>query len=251
MVVAAFAISLVVHALAILLYPVVLDRVATEPDDPDAPPVARDVPEIVLIEPVTPEEVEAPVEEPELEAPVPEVDPVLPERPAEEVPEVDPGELPAEPEVEEQRMPAAERLRPRLGTTPELWTFSDPEALELTPEEKAELRIRAAIHAVGDSLTAEEERELAAREWTYTDEDGETWGISPGTIHLGDREIPVPFAFTPPPGRQDAVDQMQQELWEFGPAQSLQNVREVWRERIEAIRERRDAERADSTQHRP
>lgn len=253
MVLAAFAISLVLHVLGILLYPVFLERAATDPDDPEPPPIHREIPELVLIEPVEPEDVEAPVEEPDVEVPIPEAEPALPEPPPEE-PEVEPREVPVEPvpEVEEERrLPAVERLRPRLGESPELWTFSDPEALELSPEERAELRIRVAIEALGDSLTAEEERELAAREWTYTDDEGGTWGLSPGTLHLGDREIPLPFALTPAPGEREGVDRMDQELWEFGTAQPLQNVRDVWRERIEAIRERRDAARADSIENRP
>ena len=252
MVVWAFAVSLVVHVAAVLLYPVMMDRVAPDPDAPPDPATDWDVPRIVLIEPVEPEDVDPPLEEPEVEVPLPDPEPILPPPVAEEeVADVDPGELPAEPVEEEEPLTAAERLRPRMGTTPELWTFSDPEALELTREERAQLRIRVAIQELGDSLTAEEERQLEAVNWTYTDEDGEEWGISPGTLHLGGREIPLPFAFTPPPGQQDAADQMEWELWEFGAPHSLQNVRGVWRDRIDAIRERRDTERADTTGNPP
>lgn len=250
----AFAISLVVHVLAVLLYPVLLDRTATDLGEPDAP--EPEPPEIVLLELEEPEEADEPEDEPEEdEEAVPEPVPpeVPPPEPVEEEPEVEPGEVPAEPvePEEDERLSAAERLRPRFGPDPGLWTFADPEALELTPDERAELRIRAAVRAVGDSLTAEEERRLESLDWTYTDDDGEKWGVSPGQIHLGDRTIPVPFAFTPAPGRQEDLSQLEQELWEFGPAQSLQEAREIIEERIEAIRERRNAERADSTRYRP
>ena len=78
-------------------------------------------------------------------------------------------------------------------------------------------------------------------DWTYTDEEGTRWGVSPGKIHLGDITIPMPFGFGAPPmvREQNASDIWAWDDIERGAARK--GVRDYWKERAEVIRRRKDA----------
>jgi hypothetical protein len=122
----------------------------------------------------------------------------------------------------------------------------DPNLTDLTEEQVYRLRLIAALEAMGDSAAAAEERARAALDWTHTDSEGRKWGVSPGKLHLGDITIPFPFSLSAPPSSG-----AQQRIWEWdeieaGAARGM--IRQTLKERAEAIRRRKDAERrADTT----
>ena len=54
------------------------------------------------------------------------------------------------------------------------------------------LRFLARLEVLNDSAAAAAEAAAEATDWTYTDEEGRRWGISPGKLHLGDLTLPLP-----------------------------------------------------------
>jgi len=239
-VIVAFTISALLHFLFLILYPILMERVTRSPGAPVAPG-ARDEPqgtEIVLLLEVEDEESPT-VEEPEEPEPEDPVEPV-PEVPSGE------GETSAEPAEEEgDPRSAAERLRVPERGDPRIWGPIDPALTELTEEEWARIRVYSKLEALRDSTLSEQERLRRAMDWTYTDAEGNRWGVSPGRLHLGKVSIPLPFNFSAPPTAQDL-----NEAWQWSDTERASQstlVRDVWKERIEAIRERRDRERADSS----
>jgi hypothetical protein len=132
----------------------------------------------------------------------------------------------------------AERLRPNPMDR-RLWAPLPPEFSELTLEQREELAIAGRLGAWYDSVSAAAAAQAAWTDWTYTDGDGGRWGISPGLLHLGHVAIPLP-AFQAPPGQREYMWQ-----WNEIARQGAQAaVQETVRERMEAIRARRDRERA-------
>ena len=130
---------------------------------------------------------------------------------------------------------AVEALRPRL-LDPRLRP-GNLDALR-TDHERAALRAYARIHALNDSILAEIERGQRGTDWTWTDEEGRRWGLSPGKLHLGGVEIPLP-AFSPTADQRERYRE-----WAEIRAQADQGaIDETFVDRVEAIRERRDAER--------
>lgn len=233
------AASVLFHVLAVGVYQYFVGRL-------DAPVTPLDAPEVVT----QPEGLRV-VELPDLPEPVPDPEAAEPlEAEPEDEPETEPTEPEASAEAEEtdetaeDRPTVAEILRGSEGGDARIWRPVAPERTALTPEQRARLRLRGRVDALSDSLLAEEERLRSVTDWTFTDEDGNRWGISPGRIHLGDTSIPLPFGFSAPP----SVDDIGRSEWErIRQGAQREAVRESWRERAEAIRERRDAERADST----
>jgi hypothetical protein len=141
---------------------------------------------------------------------------------------------------------AAERLRPKEGDL-RLWAPVNPELTRLSREELMRLLLVAELEDAADSMAVAAEIARRATDWTYTDEDGRKWGVSPGKIHLGDITLPLPFGFGASPftreqnaGRAWAWDDIDQ-------AARRKGVQDVWKERAEAIRRRRDAERKPDT----
>ncbi len=137
-----------------------------------------------------------------------------------------------------------ERLRVGEGD-PRLWQPHDPELLAPTPHELLELRLAAAIEAANDSALAEAERLAQSADWTHTDEQGRRWGISPGTIHLGDTEIPLPFGFGPPPDYNGDQADWAFRMADINRAAGSIAARMSWKERVEIMRRRREARRAE------
>lgn len=135
---------------------------------------------------------------------------------------------------------AAERLRPNL-TDRRLWAPVPQEYIDLTLEQREELALAGRIEEWYDSIMAAREAQSAWTDWTYTDGDGDRWGIADGQLFLGDYAIPLPaFSAAPgPAGTQAAWEQA--ELARQGANVAVQ---QTVRDRMEAIRARRDRERA-------
>jgi hypothetical protein len=131
----------------------------------------------------------------------------------------------------------AERLRPRF-TDRRLWAPLPPEFSELTLEQREELLLAGRLAEWQDSVNAAAAAAAAWTDWTFKDGDGGRWGISEGRLHLGDLTIPLP-QFDAPYGQRDFMWQ-----WNEIARQGAQAaVQETVRERLEAIRARRDQER--------
>lgn len=240
---AAFAASIVLHGLAAVLLLLLGGRGELPPPLAAPPgPAPTEGMEVVRLSetaaPPTPVPDEPREPEPEDEAPAEEPEPsaVAADEPAEDE-EESPGETAT----------TAERLRPPPAEEGDarIWRPVAPERTALSPEDRARLRVYGRLDALADSLLTEEERARAAREWTYTDEDGRTWGVTPEGIHLGGFSIPLPFSFSRPPSADDAAAR-----WEWGDVRRGAGAARVWEtreERAEAIRERKNAERADTS----
>ncbi|MEM7416336.1 MAG: hypothetical protein AAF389_12610 [Gemmatimonadota bacterium] len=233
--VSAFAISVAAHLIAILLYTSAM-RVL-RPDDVAFPVETENETEdalelIELIELIDPD-VERPDDPEEMDDVVAaEADarpPTIVGAPTAEL--VPPG------------LTAAERLRPRL-VEGRLWQDLPDEFYEMTTQEREEYMLSRSIVQWYDSLAIAEAAEAALTDWTFTDSNGGRWGVADGRIYLGDVSLPLPLNFGTPVGQRDAVNYR---LWEFEEIQRQSQmflIQETWRERAEAIRERRDRERA-------
>ncbi|MDP2958620.1 MAG: hypothetical protein Q8N53_19500 [Longimicrobiales bacterium] len=138
---------------------------------------------------------------------------------------------------------AAERLRPRLQDA-RLWAPLSRDINELTTEQRLELELAGRIVDWQDSLAVAAEMERALTDWTTTDAQGKRWGVSPGKIHLGDVTLPLPFMFGTPVGRRDEVNRRAWEWEEISRGAATGEVRDSWKDRAQAIRERRDRDRA-------
>lgn len=230
----AFAISAALHLWVIVVYPS-LRRVEVE----------SPVPFLVDIDTETPDGMEV-IEVIEMS----EEDPERPEEPeaveSVEAPAVDPGA----PEVGGLEEPvlvapgptAAERLRPNLQDE-RVWAPIPPERFELTVQQRLSLELATGILQYRDSVAAAIAQAEGGSDWTYTDGEGRKWGISPGAIHLGDITIPLPnFSF----GASDPMAQREvMRVWNEMQRQAGQTLmQDSWKERAQAIRARRDRERA-------
>jgi hypothetical protein len=78
------------------------------------------------------------------------------------------------------------------------------------------------------------------RDWTFTDGDGDRWGVSDGQLHLGGLAIPLPLNVQGSAAQRDYMRSFDEMARQGANALIQQSVRE----RQEAIRARRDAERA-------
>ena len=110
------------------------------------------------------------------------------------------------------------------------------------------LQLVARLEALNDSLARAEQRAVDAMDWTYTDDEGKQWGVSPGKIHLGDLTLPMPFGFGTSAGQRERAEDR---LWawdEIEASAARGAVINSWKDRDRAIRERMNAQRrADTT----
>jgi hypothetical protein len=141
----------------------------------------------------------------------------------------------------------AERLRPPEEGDPRIWAFVDPELGDLTDAERYQMSLWWRLALWYDSLGAQEEADRRALDWTYTDEEGGRWGVSPGRIHLGTLTLPLPEFFSVPSTQRERVDRLIQEWEQIERQAQTQAVWQSWREAAREIRERRDRERADTS----
>jgi len=229
----AFTVSAVLHVFFIFIYPSLFP--AIDPSDagfmlPSGTPVSGGIEVMRLVEIDVVTEVERP-EEPELE-PVAEREVVV----------VTPGFGDA-PVVDLSRpgITAAERLRPNLRD-PRLWAPLPAQFRELTLEQREELAITGRLAEWYDSVATAAAAEAAWTDWTFVDGDGRRWGISEGQLHLGGLTLPLPvFGAAPGAARERAWQ------WEEIARQGASvAVQQTVRERMEAIRARRDRERAEA-----
>lgn len=257
-------ISVVLHALAIGLYPLLVDRA-----DPDTRAVPERAPDDVMpglevlvmlgyteAEEEAPDAVEAPPElpddpDPEEPEPAPEPDaaPDADPSPDADLPRLPTDLLPVLPEIpevtglqDEVELTAGERLRPRPGD-PRLWAWLDPEVGQLTDEERAELLLEGLIATWNDSVAVAAALSDRQTDWTYTDSDGRRWGLSPGRLHLGDFSIPLPVQFDVPRFHRESFARRQWEIEDILRQATTAEIRETWSERAREIRERMDEQR--------
>jgi hypothetical protein len=239
-------ISSVVHLLVILLYPSLVLRLPEGVVRAGGMSGAARVQgtELVNLRELT--QAEAAALPPRVVVPAPEVPttPVTAGRGA-------PGAAVATPEGVEgggegTRRTNAELLAPGASDL-RLWAPVDPERAQPSEEEMMRLRLLWELEAISDSAALAEELARRALDWTYTDAEGKRWGVSPGKLHLGDLTLPLPFGFGPSPGNREKI---QGRVWEWEEIQrgaGSAAVRQSWKEREEAMRRRREAERKPDT----
>lgn len=141
------------------------------------------------------------------------------------------------------RLSAAERLRPHPQNR-RLWAPLDPAVTRLTPQQRMQLALAGRLEAWRDSVAAADSAEAALTDWTFTDKSGKKWGVTPGQLHLGGLTLPLPFNFGSTPWNRI---QNEGRSWEWNDIQrhaAEGAVRQDWKARARAIRERRDKERA-------
>jgi hypothetical protein len=233
--VSAFGISLAVHVIAILLYTtvvtvmrpdavlfpvdsddeveegvVLIQLIDIDPDDPDRPDEPQEIEDVVAAE----ENVRPPF------IPSPVIGELVPPGPT-----------------------AAERLRPNLIDA-RIWAEPPPEFYALTIDEREELLLSHRIVEWYDSVALARSAEARLTDWTFRDSKGGRWGVADGRIYLGDLELPLPLNFGTPVGKRDETAYR---MWEFDEIQRQSQqflIEQNWKERSQAIRERRDRERA-------
>lgn len=241
-------VSAVLHLVLLALYPALVDIPGLRgPEEraPDEDPVL-DGTEIVAIQEM--------LDEPDVAEPEAVPDPVevveTEEEPAEEPeePAEEPGDEPdpADDPEEDPGPSVAERLQPQM-VDPRLWAPVDSQHVELSDVERAELLFRGMIESWNDSVAVAAALREDARDWTYTDSDGQRWGISPGRLHLGDFSIPLPFEFSAPPGQWEETMDRQWVLEDLARGREAAIIRETWAERAREIRERMESERGGAS----
>ena len=226
-------VSVAAHLAVIVLYSslvqlrisdVVVIPVAVSAPDPDVMKVVQ------VVEMATPPAV------PEEPAPLEDIE----EEAGPEGPEADTEIVPILPE---RYRSAAERLRLGPGD-PRIWQPIDPMLAEPTPEQILNIRLAILIAEGNDSAAAEADALARAMDWTHTGEDGKRWGLSPGMIHLGDVSIPLPFGFGAPYDFSGERAEAAFRMNDIQRAAGTLAARQSWRERMEAMRKRREELRA-------
>lgn len=173
--------------------------------------------------------------------------PVVPVAPGVRPPTQEPGSGRRAPEEEGPLGPtAAERLRVRVGDE-RLWApLAARDLGELTMQQFLESDLAWRLGLWQDSAAMEEARQRRSLDWTWTDDEGGRWGVSPEGIHLGSVTLPLPV-FAPAYGAARERAFIDAEVAR-GTAQGL--VLETLEERAEAMRRRRDAEREEEARER-
>jgi len=244
-------ISVVAHLFLLALYPLVMDRLTHELPEPvrDEPVTIDRAMEVVMLLELDPEEAElepdipvVPVPEPDPEPEPDPVDPVVAPPPTPPVaPPPEPPVVVTDPDAE--RRSVADLLRPRAGD-PRLWAPLTADYLDLTDQERAQLLLHGMLRNWNDSMAVAQALAGAATDWTYTDDEGRRWGLSPGRLHLGDYSIPLPVVFEPPPWVRNEWAQRQWIYDDIARGAMTHQMRETWAERAQEIRRRMDEERA-------
>ncbi len=161
------------------------------------------------------------------------------EQPSDETPVVDPGE------TETRGRRAVDELRVQQQDE-RLWTPLDEEFTRVSAERFLESDLAWQLGLWQDSVAMEAARAAAATDWTWTDDNGDRWGVSPGQLHLGSITLPFPFSFGTNPGRFDEMQMRSYIDGEIARGAATYVIQEGWRERAAAIRRRADRERNEA-----
>ena len=232
---AGLGVSAALHLLVIVFYSsarlaipdVIVVPVSRPAPEPEGMQVVQII-EVAAPETPTPEEPTSTqeVSEPDIDLEGPDIEPEL------------------DPYLPEQYRSAVERLRLGAGD-PRLWQPIDPSLVEPTAAQVHWVRLATLIAEGNDSALAEAQALADATDWTYTDEDGKRWGLSPGMIHLGDISIPLPFGFGAPYDYNGERAELAFRMNDIQRAAGSLAARQSWRERVEAMRKRREERRAE------
>lgn len=238
----ALGISALLHLLALLIFRFDLPDLYPLPSPPGEDAVERPsgmrVYDIVAVD--------APAVIPREEQPAQTQQGAVAPRPPQETSEEQPRP-PEDPAARPGRPSIAERLAPRL-TDAELWAAVPlPEELEAHRDEVVLRRLEDRLAAYNDSMAAAAAAAGRAVDWTVKDKNGGRWGVSPEGIHLGGVTLPVPIQFSTPAGRRDAVNGAIRNWSDIQTQRGQAEVRAGIEDRVKAIRERKEAERRDST----
>ncbi|MBT8402568.1 MAG: hypothetical protein KJP18_01845 [Gemmatimonadetes bacterium] len=233
-----YAISIAIHAVALLLYPAMTVRFGEVGTtiDPDASVDVEGI-EVVNLQESASDQLDTPTDPSET---------LSPEAVLTRVPSVSvPGDqfapfAPLPPES--GGLSAAERLRPSTYEE-DLWIPLVPDAITLTEGEILRSVIYDQLEAFNDSMAIRAAQAARGTDWTYTDDEGNRWGISPGKLHLGSITIPLPFSFGSPTGASDDAMDAQLMDREIRRAAGQLEADASVEERAAAIRARVDAER--------
>ena len=140
-----------------------------------------------------------------------------------------------------------DRLRYHLRT-PQVWrppTEHVAAAEEPTPQDLVQMRIASQLGEFNDSVAAEAAAAARAKDWTVADEDGGRWGISPEGIHLGSVTIPLGDShFAVAPGRREEFAGRVRTWNELQEQAVREEARGEFKDRVKAIEERMNRERA-------
>lgn len=144
------------------------------------------------------------------------------------------------------RLTAVDRLRPGAVRDPRLWRDHGPAYLlpPETPEEAILRGLLPRLALLNDSMALEEDRRRRATDWTFTDSEGRRWGISPEGIHLGGITLPG-MDFSPSEQTRLEVEAALREWSEIRDQAYRAGLDEGFEDRVRAIRERVERERAE------
>jgi hypothetical protein len=159
---------------------------------------------------------------------------VTPPAEVEGAPGRDPGTVTRDPL--RYRMGAREVWRPQSPLPPE----------ELSPDERVRARVAAQLKEYNDSIAAEEAARANALDWTTRTASGGRWGVSPEGVHLGSITLPrwlVPTPAVSPEKRAEFAGRERNWAELQRQAERIE-IREVFDDRVRAIRERNEQERA-------
>jgi hypothetical protein len=140
---------------------------------------------------------------------------------------------------------AGRSLSERLTPPADPVLFGKVEVNPPTGIESVRERVAGTLKTYNDSVAAALAAAERATDWTVKDKDGKRWGVSPGKLHLGDITIPLPVAFATPPGRRDEVAARNRSYNEIEQQAMRAQLKDSFEDRVKAIRERKERERAE------
>jgi hypothetical protein len=137
----------------------------------------------------------------------------------------------------------AGRLLPR-AVDPRITSATAFPPADKTGAEAVRERISDRLSAFNDSLVAEREADRRATDWTVRDKNGGRWGVAPDGIYLGKIKLPQ-VAFAPPAGKRDEINARVRDFNEVEKQAYLEESRSSFKQRVQAIRQRKDKEREE------